>query len=103
MVYNFYKIATVDEESENNATVLFFKCAPIASKAICTTFNSLKVICLVASLADHNPETTVLCYTLLKCAPKPKSLASVNSNSFGSLGSHETLHIAYYNKLQKYL
>jgi hypothetical protein len=59
-------MATVEEESENNATVLFFKCAPIDSKAICTTFNSLKVMCLVASLADHKPETTVLCYTLLK-------------------------------------
>jgi hypothetical protein len=92
LVYNFYNIATVEEESENNATVLFFKCAPIASKAIYTTFNSLKVICFVASLLDHNPEITVLSEILLKCAPKPKSLASVNSISFGSVGSHETIH-----------
>jgi hypothetical protein len=34
LVYNFYKIETVDAESENNATVLLFKCAPIASNAI---------------------------------------------------------------------
>ena len=59
LVYSFYKIETAEAESENNATVLFFKCAPIASKAICTTFNSLKVICFVASFADHKPDTTV--------------------------------------------
>jgi hypothetical protein len=92
LVYNFYNIDTVEEESENNATVLFFKCAPIASKAIYTTFNSLKVICFVASLLDHKPEITVLSETLPKCAPKPKSLASVNNSSLGSLGSHDTLH-----------
>jgi hypothetical protein len=44
LVYNFYKIDTVDDESENKTTALFFKCAPIASNAIYTTFNSLKVI-----------------------------------------------------------
>jgi hypothetical protein len=92
LVYNFYNIDTVDAESENSATVLSFKCAPMASKAICTTFNSLNVICLVASFADHKPETIVCEETAPKCAPKPKSLASVNNNSLGSLGSHETLH-----------
>ena len=58
MVYNFCKIETVEDESLNNATVLFLRCAPIASKAIYTTFNSLNVICLVASVKDHKPETT---------------------------------------------
>jgi hypothetical protein len=102
LVYSFYRIDTVDAESENNATVLFFKCAPIASKATCTTLSSLNVMCLVASFADHNPETIVFAETVLKCAPKPKSLASVNNNSLGSLGSHETLHMEAYNYVQKY-
>jgi hypothetical protein len=102
LVYNFYKIDTVDAESENKATVLFFKCAPIASNATCTTLSSLKVICLVASLVDHKPETIVFAETVLKCAPNPKSLASVNNNSLGSLGSQETLHSEAYNYVQKY-
>jgi hypothetical protein len=39
---------------------------------------------------------------VLKCAPNPKSLASVNNNSLGSLGSQETLHSEAYNYVQKY-
>jgi hypothetical protein len=69
----------------------------MASNAIYTTFNSLNVICLVASLADHKPETIVFYETVPKWAPKPKSLASVNNNSFGSEGSQETLHVEHYN------
>lgn len=56
-VYNFYKIATVVLESENNATVRLRNEAPIASSAIYTTFSSLKVMCYAESLVGHNPET----------------------------------------------
>lgn len=70
-VYNFCRIETVEAEPENKAIGLFLRCAPIASKAICPIFSFIKLICFVASLLDHKPDTTVLAQTLLKCAPKP--------------------------------
>ena len=54
-VYNFCNTLTVVEESENNATVLLRNVLAIASRAIYTTFSSLKVICWAASLLFHNP------------------------------------------------
>jgi hypothetical protein len=44
LVYNFYKIDTVVEESENKEINRYYKVGPNASKAIWTTFNSLKVM-----------------------------------------------------------
>ncbi len=44
LVYNFYKTDTVVEESENKEINRYYKVGPNASKAIQTTFNSLKVM-----------------------------------------------------------
>ena len=49
LVYNFDRIATVLDESENKATVLERKVCPIAYKVSYTTLSSLKVICCKAS------------------------------------------------------
>ena len=48
LVYNFYKIATVVLESENNDRWRSFSVGPNASRAIYTTLSSLNVICLTA-------------------------------------------------------
>ena len=45
LVYNFCKILTVVDESENNATERSFSVGPKASNAIWTTLSSLNVMC----------------------------------------------------------
>jgi hypothetical protein len=87
LVYNFYNTWTVVDESENNDTWRSFKVGPSASNAIYTTFSSLNVICFYAYSNGHNPDKTVSLWIWPKWAPYPKSLESVNSNSWGSAGS----------------
>lgn len=89
LVYSFCKTATVVDESENKETLRYFKVGPKASKAIYTTFNSLKVMWFLAYSKGHKPESKVSLCTVPKCAPYPKSLASVKSNSWGSEGSQD--------------
>jgi hypothetical protein len=101
-VYRRCKIATVEDESENNATFLARKDGARASKAIYTTFNSLKVICFWAPSLSQLPDTRVLGWTCCKCAPKPKSLESVNKSSSGSEGSQGTLQKEVSSYVQKY-
>ncbi len=59
MVYNFCKTATVVEESENNEIKRYWSVGPKASRAIYTTFSSLKVMCLLARSRGQSPDTSV--------------------------------------------
>jgi hypothetical protein len=102
LVYSFYNTVTVVEESENSETKRYCNVGPNASKAICTTFNSLKVMCLDACSNGQRPESTVSRCTVPKCAPYPKSLESVKSSSWGSDGSQDYEQYYGYNVDQKY-
>ena len=83
LVYNFCRTETVVEESEKGATDRRDNYKPNTSKAICTTFNSLKVICLEALAGDQSPDTAVSTDTCSVCAPNPKSDELVKSSSLG--------------------
>lgn len=103
LVYNFYRTATVEAESENREILRCFKVGPNASNASWTTFNSLNVICFVAYSKGHSPERSVSRCTVPKWAPYPKSLESVNNNSWGSEGSQDCWQYVVDNVDQKYL
>lgn len=97
-VYSFYKIATVDAESLNNATDLLRKNGANPSNAILTAFNSLNVMCYDASIPSNTPLTNDFGPTVeAKCAPAPKSEASVNNSSCGAEISHDEAHYVNYN------
>jgi hypothetical protein len=66
LVYNFYKIATVVLESENNDTWRSFSVGPSASRAIYTTLSSLNVICLTAWSMGHSPDNRVSLFIVPK-------------------------------------